>query len=604
MSQNNLDLQSRTPTDVTNLLRKTGQWLLPVSLAGREHGQYNLYPSHDLGAGMVFEGYDSLACWMADYQNIHLEGYGGVYWELLRAGLTAAFDQQRIKVNWIDINRALKQEPALEILVAPYLGSPEAVWGTKTKLTLRDFFTTETLEQLHPDPGFELNIIYGTGASLVKWTNAVTVYCDVPKNEIQYRMRTGRVFNLGKNKSEDNVAMYKRCYFVDWVVLNNYKQEILNQIAVIADVQSLDTLTWATATAVYRGLKEQSATLFRVRPWFEPGVWGGQWMKTHLPALNQEELNYAWSFELIVPENGLIFTSEQLLLEVSFDFLMFQHSSEVLGVHAEQYGAEFPIRFDFLDTFDGGDLSIQCHPSLTYIQEEFGENITQDETYYILDAKEDAQVYLGFQEDINAAVFKEVLEDSQLNQNPVAIEQFVQVHSAKKHDLFLIPNGTVHSAGKNNLVLEISATPYIFTFKMYDWLRLGMDGKPRPINIAHAFKNLDFDRKGDLVAKELISSAQVIEEGADWCLYHLPTHAAHFYAIHRIEFETIMEINTQNVCHVLMLVEGSSLRIELSDGTIEKFNYAETFVVPAAAKSYKLYNVGAAKAKVIKAFLK
>jgi mannose-6-phosphate isomerase class I len=292
------------------------------------------------------------------------------------------------------------------------------------------------------------------------------------------------------------------------------------------------------------------------------------------------------------------------LLEVAFDWLMEQESKNVLGKHAQLFGTEFPIRFDFLDTWDGGNLSIQCHPSLPYIQEQFGECITQDETYYILDAKEEAKVYLGFQQDIEPVEFKKTLEHSFENNVPVDIEKFVQCHPAQKHDLFLIPNGTVHSAGAGNLVLEISATPYIFTFKMYDWIRPDLDGKPRPINIDHAFHNLNFDRKGDRVQKELISKPCIIHDEPDGQIIHLPTHAQHFYDVHRLEFERKMEVHTEGQCHVLMLVEGHCIELTTADSTSKQFAYAETIVIPAAAQSYQLTNKGAGKVKVIKAFLK
>jgi mannose-6-phosphate isomerase class I len=491
----------------------------------------------------------------------------------------------------------------VDTLVQPFLGAADSVWGTKCTLTLADLYQTDKLSALKPDPAFDINIVIGTGAALSGWDVPV-IYIDLPKNELQFRMRAGSVTNLGANAVNEPFYMYKRFYFVDWVLLNAYKKQLLNKIAVIADAQWLDDINWMLKADFTAGLNKLSESVIRVRPWFEPGAWGGHWIRENIKNINKDVVNYAWSFELIVPENGLVFESDSNLLEVSFDFLMFHNQAQVLGKHAPVYGDEFPIRFDFLDTYDGGNLSIQCHPKLKYIQEVFGENITQDETYYILDCTDKAEVYLGFQEDINPDTFRAALEESQAENKEIEIREYVQAHTAKKHDLFLIPNGTVHSAGADNLVLEISATPYIFTFKMYDWVRLDLDGNPRPINIDHAFNNLDFTRKGDRVQEELISKQTVIEQGTDWQLVHVPTHREHFYDVHRIEFDTEIAVDTNNVCHVMMLVEGSAVRVKTNNGTERVFAYAETFVIPAAATSYTLTNLGNSRARVIKAFLK
>lgn len=561
---------------------------------------YDIYPYHSLGDGKISRGYQSLAQWISGQKFVAIDGYVGVFWDDVKHCLQDELENLGKKVKWVNTADELKPVSEIEEMVKPFLGTPNSVWGTKTTLSLNDFYNFSQTETI--DNNYDVTIVAGIGAGL-QAPGAKLIYIDLPKNELQLRMRAQSITNLGSNITESNGEMYKRFYFVDWVVLNDYKKAILNTIDIVADGQWKEDLTWMPASALKNGLQHLSKTVFRVRPWFEAGAWGGQWMKERIEGLNPNEVNYAWSFELIVPENGLVFESEGHLLEVSFDFLMFAQRDAVMGKFGERFGDEFPIRFDFLDTWEGGNLSIQCHPSLDYIRKNFGETITQDETYYILDCEPKANVYLGFQEDINPEEFRNKLEESQEKGVEIDITKYVQEHEAKKHDLFLIPNGTVHSAGAGNLVLEISATPYIFTFKMYDWLRLDLNGEPRAINIDHAFNNLKFDRKGDKVTEELISKQSVIEKGADWELVHVPTHKEHFYDVHRVEFDSEFTISTEGSCHVLMLVEGTSVEVE-ANGEKITYNYAETFVIPAVAGSYTLRNNGKERAKVVKAFLK
>jgi len=583
--------------------RKSLQPIMPLhKIKTTKPGEYNIYPSFNIGENKIFTSYDSLAEWMMTKNHIMIDGIAGNDWNAIQTQLSNYFKKKNVSVDWYNTDAFKRSPEEIEILIKPFISEPGDVWGKRTDLSLSDFYHTDALSQFQPNKKTALHILIGCGAAFANWQNLV--YVDLPKNEIQYRMRAGHQVSISNTNALSNPEIYKRLYFVDWIISNKHRESIYEKINVVADGQWRATISWAFADTIFDGLKELSKNPIRVRPWFEAGAWGGQWMKKHIKKLNQQEINYAWSFELIVPENGIVLESDGNHLEVAFDWLMQRKGENILGKDYKTFGTEFPIRFDFLDTMDGGNLSIQCHPSLGYIRNEFGETITQDETYYILDCKEDAHVYLGFQDDINSEKFRNVLEESVERNVPVNITDFVQVHNSKKHDLFLIPNKTIHSSGKNNLVLEISATPYIFTFKMYDWLRLDLEGNPRPINIEHAFKNLDFSRKGDTVKNELISKPSIIEEKDDYTLEHLPTHKEHFYDVQRITFSSSINLETHNKCFVMMLVEGTSILVKTANEKTVRFNYAETFVIPAAAEKFELINETNERIKIIKAFIK
>ena len=596
-------LEDLSTMESTKIIRGTKQPEMPAVLTGDLKSGYSIYPSFSIAEGLISSGYSSLADWMVSRKTVCVDGYVAVDWDGIKASLEKEFVERSIRVNWIDTKDFLKPEAELDKMVEPFMGTDDSVWGKVCDLSLGDFFLLDDLKNLEANTEFDLNIVWGIGASFVSSFDSIA-YFDIPKNELLFRVRGKSAYNIGSKTRFNLKNTYKRLYFVDWIVLNAYKKEILPRIDLFSDTQWLDTLNWIKAEDLRNSLTAMSKTVFRPRPWFDPGVWGGQWMKERFHELAQDEVNYAWSFEIIAPENGLVLESSGKLLEISFDTLMFQESKNILGSGHQQFGDYFPIRFDFLDTFDGGNLSVQCHPALDYIQENFGEQFTQDETYYIMDCKDNAKVYLGFQEGIEPNSFRKALEQSVAEEKELDVTQYVQEFDSEKHKLYLIPNQTVHSAGKNNLVLEISATPYIYTFKMYDWLQRDKEGKPRPINIEHGFKNLDFSRRGEKVERDHISKPYVLEERDGAKIIQYPTHPVHYYEIQRLDFQDQIQVKTENKVHVLMLVEGSSIELEDRQGNKQVFHYAETFIVPASAESYKIKNLGNEEAKVILSFLK
>ena len=584
--------------------RKTSQLLMPAVKSEAEWGKYDIYPSFDIGSKRIFRGIETLAEKIAVEKIVMVDGFSGISFDLLKTGLDSLLKENHgIAAKWINVNDSIKTEDEITKMILPFLGGDDPLFGKRTTLSLRDFFSSEKLQKINlTDPSKHI-IIYGMGAGLIN-NDGFLVYVDLPKNELQFRSRAGKVTNIGSSFPDDPKVMYKRFYFIDWVVLGRYKNDILNRIDILVDGQRADDITWINGDDFRKSLRDLSMNPFRARPWFETGTWGGSWIRENIPGVNNSVPNYAWSFELITPENGLIFESSGLMIEFSFDFLMFQEAEAILGDCHERFRTDFPIRFDFLDTFDGGNLSIQCHPRPDYMKENFGENFTQEETYYILDTKDNADVYLGFSEDIDKKEFSTVLKESLKRNVPVNIEKFVQKHPSHKHDLFLIPYGTIHGSGKNNLVLEISTTPYIFTFKMYDWLRPDLDGKPRPLNIERGMDNLFFERKGDKIIDEFISRPVQLETGTDWQMYHLPTHPSQLYDIIRYQFNTSIKIRTNRKCHVISLVEGQSVMVTPVSGSGRRFSYAETFVIPAAIDSYEILNESDKQAILVVAFVK
>jgi mannose-6-phosphate isomerase class I len=436
------------------------------------------------------------------------------------------------------------------------------------------------------------------------------IYADMARWEIQLRMRRNEVSNLGMDNVEEHIeGKYKRGYFVDWRVCDRLKQRVLPGCHYILDTNRKNRPGMVAANAFFEGLKQAASRPFSVVPYFDAGPWGGQWMKEMFD-LGKAAVNYAWCFNCVPEENSLVLDFDGYRFETPAINLVFFMPGELLGGYVrDRFGDEFPIRFDFLDTMGGGNLSLQVHPLTGYIREKFGISYTQDESYYLVEAGEGARVYLGLKEGIEPEAAIAALRASEQAGSSFDAAAYVQSWPARKHDHFLIPGGTVHCSGSDCMVLEISATPYIFTFKLWDWGRLGMDGKPRPINIEHGIRNIQWNRTSNWVANNLVNRVTQVAEGDGWREESTGLHESEFIETRRHTFSKKVPHHTGEGVNVICLVEGREVLVESPSGNFAPFvaHFAETFIVPAATGSYTIRPYGESEGReciTVKAYVR
>lgn len=504
-----------------------------------------------------------------------------------------------------------KSPATIQEMIRAYLTN-DVIFGRRAPFSYADFVDETEAGKLRSeiDKTSGLVVVYGHGAAELIPDPDILIYADMARWEIQQRFRRKEINGLGvENKEEAPSIHYKHGYFIDWNVCDALKKQLLPKVDYWLDTHQPDMPKMITGATMRAGLEKTVHQPFRVVPFFDPAPWGGQWMK-EVCNLDKEQSNYGWCFDCVPEENSLYLKVSGELFEIPSNNLVFYKTTELLGAPVEaRFGKDFPIRFDFLDTMGGGNLSLQVHPTTEYIRDTFGIYYTQDESYYLLDADEKAIVYLGLKNNINPDGMIADLHNAQKTGCAFETDKYINKWAAKKHDHFLIPAGTVHCSGAGAMVLEISATPSIFTFKLWDWGRLGLDGKPRPININHGAKVIQWNRQTQFTKDNLVNKIEQIAEGDGWKEERTGLHENEFIETRRHWFTKRVQHHTAGGVNVLNLVEGDEAIVESPSGAFEPFvvHYAETFIIPAAIGAYTIRPYGLSEGKLcgtIKAYVR
>jgi mannose-6-phosphate isomerase class I len=554
-----------------------------------------------------------------------LDGHIGAEWQRTMTLLQQSFTAEGIRFTAFDVASLYKTSDELEAMLAENLPNdreidPVLLFGKIFQGDLENLFDAEkAAEQIDvwkrqgSDEAAEKEVVcvYGCGAAckLAREIFDVVAYFDVAPLQTALRVQAGKVSPLGDAGRRTKQYIFRRLYYVDYEVSMCHRQELIadDGMDFYVDANRQDTLKLMPLTAFKHVLAIQATYPFRCKPVYIEGVWGGYFIQKlrHLPG---DMKNCAWVFDLIPNEVSLPIKVGRHTLEVPYSTFFRSQAEAVMGrASVERFGDMFPIRFNYDDTYMGnGNMSIQVHPPRDYAMEHFGEPFQQDESYYVVKTG-GSHTYLGLRDDADADEFCRLVKRSEAEHVPFDYEQYVNSFESHEGDQFLLPGGTIHASGKNQVVLEIgSATVGSYTFKLYDYLRLDLDGVPRPIHSKHGEAVLNRATRRSTAAVTHKPAPRLTREGDGWREYVIGEHNRIFFSLRRLEFDRIIQDDTQGKFHVLNLVVGDEVLVYSLENPERFFcqHYCEMVVVPASFGKYGILNLGDSPCKMTKTVLK
>ena len=517
----------------------------------------------------------------------------------------------------IDANAAtLKSGKEIDAIIDPLL-----IWDTKIDPTLlygkvykggyqglMDEARTEAFKKAVPASrqAGKISVVYGYGSLIPELRELydVKVFFDLTPMKSMLRIRRGEYSNLGKERPGIINRTIRRCYYCDFecAVRNRHElweNNVPDWYVLDNDPQNLQLMPFGTFSDICAQLVKYP---FRAKPCYLEGVWGGSYMKK-LRNLPDAMRNAAWVFDFIPMEVSVVVEAGDEKLDINYCSFVHKEGVNLMGEDCvKKFEGYFPIRFNWDDSYHStGNMSIQCHSGGEYNVKNYNEFGRQDESYYVVVTGHNAKTFIGFRDDADIPQFFRDIEAADTEHKPCDYMKYVSYEESKPGLQVMLPAGTIHSSGRNQVILEIgSLTIGSYTYKMYDYLRLDFDGKQRPIHTRLGEENVRQDRRYSVIhdpesPEYIVQKPRLAASGEGWEEYILGENPQVYFSLRRLEFEKKCEQDTGGkLFHVLTLVDGDAVRVRSVRHPERYFDlqFMDIVCVPADMGRYVIENLG------------
>ena len=560
---------------------------------------------------------------------VGLDGYTTAQWGRFVSLMNRECDLLGLEFQSIDADAAfLKSGKEIDAIIDPML-----IWDTKIDPTLlygkvyhggyAGLIDPVKAEAFRKDvtiakaPG-KIVAVYGYGSLAKGFRDLydVKVFFDITPKNSMLRIRAGEYANLGKNHTGIINRTIRRCYYCDFENAVQLRKELfatgeLDWYVLDNDPAKLQMMPFSTFADICAQLVKYP---FRAKPCYLEGVWGGTYMKK-LRNLPKQMRNAAWVFDFIPMEVSVMVEAGTEVLDINYCSFVHKEGVNLMGADCvRKYKGYFPIRFNWDDSYHStGNMSIQCHSGGKFNVENYNEFGRQDESYYVVITGHEAKTFIGFRDDADIPAFFREIEAADTKHEECDYMKYVSYEDSVPGLQVMLPAGTIHSSGRNQVILEIgSLTIGSYTYKMYDYLRLDFDGKQRPIHTHLGELNVRQDRRHSVIhdpesPEYIVQKPRLDCEGEGWQEYILGENPQMYISLRRLEFEKQCQQDTKGEkFHVLTLVDGESVRIRSVEHPERYFDldFMEIACVPASMGKYVIENLGKEPIRVHKTCLR
>ena len=523
------------------------------------------------------------------------------------------------EISYADADGLLRDPDEIAQMLLPYLpedreADPVLLYGRRYKggyAGLQDPVRVQELkERLKKEKGV---LVYGRGSLAEELQDAydVRVWMDITPRTAALNFKYGHARNLGAGQDLPYGLLMRRNYYVDFEIGVDVRWNLIKEkkmdYYITADVpEEMQLVSFADLLTLFDELCQRP---FRCRPVYLEGVWGGFYF-TKLRRLPKEMRNCAWVFDMIPMEVSIVAKMGENEFEAPFFTFIQAMGEKLLGAQAfRQFGGYFPIRFNYDDTYHAnGNMSVQCHPDEEYVVKNHDELGRQDESYYVCVTAQGAKTYLGFNEENSCEEFFAAAREAEKTHELIDYEKYINAVPSVPGTQVMIPAGTVHASGRNQVILEIgSLTVGSYTYKLYDYQRIDpQTGLPRPIHLKMGSQVIHGERTRQWVNDNLVNHGGVVREGDNWKEIIVGEHDLLYFSLRNLIFWEKIEDDTDGLFHVLSLVDGEKVKV-VSQADPSRFyimNSLDIVVIPASLGKYTIENLGAGSVTVHKTLLK